>query len=657
MTDLAVLDTTMVGTHIGLLGSGLLHSAVANALGSRCRVDEGWDALAGCAVLVVASDANDTRTYPAAYQWAAERRTPWLPVRVETGWVLIGPAVLPPEPGCPACLQRRRAGNRSDGKARGLLRRQFGAELASEPSPLVTPLLANMVATLIIDELDRLLDDRSTARTRGGLLCVSLRSGALARHSVLAHPSCPRCSTVPDDDRKAAVIRLRRLPKSDPARWRVGALESRPGELERLFVDAETGVIASLGSGADSGGATAVARLDPSMAEHDSQHGYGHAEDFRSATLAAIAEALERLAGTYPRGRRTMVRAPYAEVAEHSLDPRTLGLYPGSWYDQPDFRFTRFHPDRETTWVWGYSFARAEPLLIPRTFAYYGAGPPDDPGFAYECSNGCALGGCLEEAILYGLLEVAERDAFLMTWYTRMPVTKVDLSSACDCRIPLVVELIRQRLGYEPMAFDTTVEQGVPAFWVMGVDLSDDQHRPKVVCGAGAHPDPEHALRGALRELASGLSNLRHRYDRDVAAGMLADPALVREMDDHAMLYGHPDAYQRLDFLMPSQLARPLPDFAERWSWPGYDDLSDDLAELVGRYLASGLDVIAVDTTSPEHRVGGFACAKVIVPGTLSMTFGHRYRRIHGLPRLTTVPRRLGKHVAADLNPFPHPFP
>ena len=38
--------------------------------------------------------------------------------------------------------------------------------------------------------------------------------------------------------------------------------------------------------------------------------------------------------------------------------------------------------------------------------------------------------------------------------------------------------------------------------------------------------------------------------------------------------------------------------------------------------------------------------AKVIVPGTLPMTFGHRLRRTHGIPRLKEL-----------LNPHPHPFP
>ena len=106
--------------------------------------------------------------------------------------------------------------------------------------------------------------------------------------------------------------------------------------------------------------------------------------------------------------------------------------------------------------------------------------------------------------------------------------------------------------------------------------------------------------------------------------------------------------------------------FAARWTWPDPDrppgsDLAVDLAELVSRYLADGLDVVAVDTTAAEHRAGGFAAAKVIVPGTVPMTFGHQYRRIHGLPRLLSAARRLGGRdtdlAVEELNPYPHPFP
>ncbi|MGH3870248.1 MAG: TOMM precursor leader peptide-binding protein [Pseudonocardiaceae bacterium] len=644
---------------IALAGSGQLHATLAGVLGERGRLVAVEDLIEppGCAALVMASDTDGTRCYPVLHQWAAQWGMPWLPVRVEGQWVLAGPAALPGRPGCPACVARRRNRNRFDAEARQILRQQYETELATTPNVLITPLVARMVTALVNDECQRLVHDRASARTHGTLLGISLRTAALTRHRLLPDPLCPQCATLPADTAESALIRPRRLPKPDPRVLRVTELGSRQAELEQLYVDAETGVIASLGSGAERGSPVAVARLSPGRARHDSQHGYGRSDDFRSATLTAITEALERMASTHPRGRRPTVRAGYAEVADRALDPRTLGLYPDSWYDQLGFRFTRFHPDREMSWVWGYSFARAEPLLVPQSYAYYGHVRKGDPGFAYECSNGCALGGCLEEAILYGLLEITERDAFLMTWYTRMPAPKVDLSSARDRRIPVAAELIHHRHGYEVMAFSTTLEQRIPAFWTMAIDRVGGPDRPRVMCSAGAHPDAERALRGALSELGPAVSGLVTRYDPGTAAGMLTDPELVREMDDHAMLYGHPGAYSRLSFLPANDPGQPLAELADQWAWPPHHDLSQDLAELVNRYLSSGLDVIAVDTTSPEHRAGGFACAKVIVPGTLPMTFGHRYRRTHGLTRLATVPRLLGYPATKELNPLPHPFP
>lgn len=60
------------------------------------------------------------------------------------------------------------------------------------------------------------------------------------------------------------------------------------------------------------------------------------------------------------------------------------------------------------------------PILVPESIAYYSLGHRD--AYVYETSNGCAIGGSLEEAIFHGILEVVERDAFLLTWYAELPL-------------------------------------------------------------------------------------------------------------------------------------------------------------------------------------------------------------------------------------------
>ena len=571
-------------------------------------------------------------------------RLAWLPVRAEAGWVLIGPAVRPGLPGCPTCLRMRRDDNRAGAAARRDLAERHGSRVGE---PRLLPVVSALVAALAADEAAR-----GFPRTAGGLLRVSAQTGAVTRHRLIADPLCPDCGDRPAD--RPGQLRLGRAPKPSPSVFRVREL---PADLEERYVDAETGLLGSLGVNARAEPLTAVARRMPGHDGHGSHHGYGRAFDAVSAVAIAITEALERHTATRPRGRRPVVRARYADIAGDAIDPRTLGLYPDPWYDQPGFRFARFDENREASWMWGYSFAASRPVLVPLNFAYHGPAAEADPRWAYETSNGAAVGSCLAEAIFYGLLEITERDAFLMTWYGQLPAPRLDLATAADRRVQLVAARARQDFGYELMAFATTTEVGIPAFWAMAVNRADAPGRPHALCAAGAHVDPEQALRSALMELLPSVA-AAVPYD-EAAAGMLADPDLVTDMEQHGQLYSHPGAWERLEFLPVSGTGKPLADLAR--PWPSHADLADDLAELVGRYLASGLDVVAVDTTCPELSEGGFAAAKVVVPGAVPMTFGHRYRRVHGLPRLLTVPRLLGytdRDLRPDeLNPHPHPFP
>jgi len=223
-----------------------------------------------------------------------------------------------------------------------------------------------------------------------------------------------------------------------------------------------------------------------------------------------------------------------------------------------------------------------------------------------------------------------------------------------DPAIPLLAATIEAETGYRLGLFDITMEQGRPAVWALGTDATGTPGRARAACAAACHPDQGRAVAKALAELGPLLPDLDRVYATraDMARELVEDSTRVTEMDHHALLYADPAAFRRLDFLTGGTTTVPL-----RPSLVTSGDLTTDLRAMVGRYRATGLDVIVVDQTTPEHRAGGFACVKVIIPGTLPMTFGHRNRRVHGLPRLRTVPVLLGHPAPGRLNPHPHPFP
>ncbi|MFJ9560157.1 TOMM precursor leader peptide-binding protein [Streptomyces fuscichromogenes] len=596
-------------------------------------------------VLVVARDGWDDGDWTAAH----DRGEPWLPVWTELDRVVVGPLVRPGERGCVWCVQKWRSAAPERDQWTDRLRAD--ERIAARPSDWLSDVAAETVRELL---------HSGVAENRCWYL--GLRDLSLTRHTFLPDPLCPVCGALPDDTAARAGIVPRPRPKPSVRAGRIGEL-SEP-RLTELYVDAETGVVAPPRGLRDSLFPLAEAVL--TEYGYRGEAGFGRTRDFASCRATAVAEALERLGGQWPWGKRTTVRGSYAELAADALDPRSLGLFPAARYQEPDCPYQPFTEDAVVSWVWAYSFREARPVLVPETYAYYrttwqpGAAAPDRP-FTFEISNGCALGGCLEEAILHGILEVVERDAFLMTWYARMPVPEVDLARAPDPRIGLVVERI-ERTGYRLRVFDMTLTEAIPAFWVLAQDTTGADTRPRVVCTSGSALDPAAAVLTALGELAPIIEQEARRYPAEAerARRMAADPELVRVMTDHALCNATPEAYDRFGFLLSGD-RRIGWDRLGRTPWPGHADLRDDLTEAVDRMLAGGMDVVVVDQTSPLHEAAGLHCVKVIAPGALSMTFGHRNRRTTGLPRLYEVPYRLGHAprplTDADLNPHPHPFP
>lgn len=640
-----------VPDQVFVVGAGPLSAAITASVRGR-RVPNASDLPATDdtnwhGVMVVTVDTRAyRRNHGYTYQWPVR-----LPVHVDGGWITIGPLVRPSVPGCPLCVERRQRRNRADAAAHWTLHK----ENPDTPThTVIAPPVAAAVAALIEADLSALRSGHS-ARTERSILRLSAMDTGIQGHRLLPDPDCPRCAALPADGPSAAGFAPRPLPKPDENTFRLRHPDLL--SLKLCYTDAETGVIESVSSGPVAGVPTAVARLSPARRSHDGQHGYGQGDDYRTAELVAVLEALERRASTQPRGRRATVTAAYAELGTDALDPRRLGMHPRESYRQPGFPFVPFDPDVRSRWVWGYSFGRSGPALVPEKTAYYGIPTTaSDPGWFYECSSGCALGSSLTEAIFHGLLEVAERDAFLLRWYGRIPAPRVDLASFRDVRTRIAAELIRQRQGYDVGIHSLMVEQRIPVLMALARDRLRDDSRPRLACATAAHPDPATAALKALREVSAAIESLSRRYVPAVAAAMVKDPALVQEMDDHSMVYGHPDAEARLEFLDEDTVIG-APEIAAKAAWPRHADLTDDLTELVGRYLADGLEVIAVETTSAELEGAGLASAKVLVPGTVPMTFGHRFRRTAGLPRLTTVAGLLGYSAAEPLNPYPHPFP
>ncbi|GCF12001.1 hypothetical protein KDI_55650 [Dictyobacter arantiisoli] len=293
------------------------------------------------------------------------------------------------------------------------------------------------------------------------------------------------------------------------------------------------------------------------------------------------------------------------------------------------------------------------------------------PLIATDTSSGCAIGGAPEEAILFGLMELIERDGFLLSWYTKTAPRRVDLAHCNDHSILHMLDRCN-RIGYDVHVLDTRFDMQFPS--VAAIAVLRDTHltrpeddperiRPRFGVGGGASFSPEQAILSALAELGFWIHNTRVDHHMDEIRAMIQDHEKVRAVSDHALLYSIPETASRAAFLYQNSTLCPFDTCYAEWltNRPQTLDLRDDLLYCVKLILDRGMDVIAVDLTSPEQERMGLKTFKVIVPGLLPIEFGGQRVRVHDLPRLKTAPRAAGylskDFDLANFNTDPHPFP
>ncbi|BCU81470.1 hypothetical protein JIR001_12530 [Polycladomyces abyssicola] len=641
-----------------VVGEGLLADFVCGELSAQNQVVRQTDWKAGVPEATnLALVLHDT-WHPSVHHKAEEvlqpTGIPWLRGFVSFGEGVVGPLVRPGTPGCSQCADWRRLMAGFDRKEMWGLQQMLTANGGMPRDAWASRTGLWQMAHLIAAEAQRVLQGRR-AHLEGQLFLINLKTLKNSRHFFLPDPQCPVCGGLPDDSPTAARISLQPSPKINADSFRCRSIDDLKDVLVQDYLDSRTGLLNGKMHDLMSPFADASVNL-PLFTEDEGAAGRTHS--YAESVLTAILEGLERYCGLTPRGKRTVIHDSYRNLADQALNPVKVGVHAKEQYERPGFPFQPFDPDRPIDWVWGYSLLEERPILVPQLLAYYSLGCGG--GFVYETSNGCALGGSLEEAIFYGIMEVLERDSFLMTWYAQLPIPRLDPSSADDQELRLMIDRLKVVAGYDLYLFNSTMEHGIPSVWALAKNRK--QNGVNLICAAGTHLDPLRAVKSAIHELAGMMLMLDEKFEanREKAEQMLHDPFLVQQMEDHSMLYSLPQAEERLQFLLDEN--RPLRTFDEEFERSErHADLTDDLKDILQVFRRLNLDVIVVDQTTPELKRNGLHCVKVLIPGMLPMTFGHHLTRVTGLERVLRVPVELGYAkqplTVEQLNPHPHPFP
>jgi len=150
-------------------------------------------------------------------------------------------------------------------------------------------------------------------------------------------------------------------------------------------------------------------------------------------------------------------------------------------------------------WIKAHPLPQGAPVLIPRAAVFLGhTADWQIPGLTTS-SNGLASGNTVAEATVHALYEVMERDS--VAGREGVPVRErhyIDPTTVDDDHCADLIARITEAGGLLELE-DVRGRSGVPC---MGARLWHEDLASSVMCGAGAHGDPEVALSRAITEAA-----------------------------------------------------------------------------------------------------------------------------------------------------------
>ncbi len=210
------------------------------------------------------------------------------------------------------------------------------------------------------------------------------------------------------------------------------------------------------------------------------------------AMFSAIGEALERYNSQF-FNNECVLNSSYRKLIEDNkkcLNPRELILdenYP-----------IKYSEDLILEWVIAKKIRKSENVLVPANIAYFVYTPNDiSKEFIPQDTTGLASGMEIEDAILQGIQEIIERDAYAIYFRGNFVPYSIDINSLKDKTIRRILKKLSEN---NIQVFLTYLKTDLNSYVIHCVTYSEEETFPIYTHGAGASLNPNIAIIRAITE-------------------------------------------------------------------------------------------------------------------------------------------------------------
>jgi ribosomal protein S12 methylthiotransferase accessory factor len=381
----------------------------------------------------------------------------------------------------------------------------------------------------------------------------------------------------------------------------------------------------------------------------------------RAALIKALCEAYERyctsvvrLPSAIVKSQSEMSRAGihhlYIELEEYFTPEQIASKY---------FFTNKYNRDSAFQWEKGFDESNRKPALIPRHFCFF---ERDELRYVLS-TNGVACGDSPAAAKFFGLLELIERDAFMLAWWAKRSSPRIEVPEELKAQFHKVLRGSGLNLDSFHFFYLET-EHGLP---VVGAQFRNQNGGfPATVLSASCSFTSESALIKAFKENLQVLTCMRTWPESFKAKALAAkNPDNdFRTFADHLAYHAMEINQVKSAFLVDDtksvsleEMNRRAPEFLSKLSSGNADAVFQSAVDFLGQF---GIQCFSVDLTTVDVREMDLHVVRMISPQLVPVNSQHIFRH-WASSRLRNLPQKLGwvdrELASKDLNTCPHPFP
>jgi ribosomal protein S12 methylthiotransferase accessory factor len=347
--------------------------------------------------------------------------------------------------------------------------------------------------------------------------------------------------------------------------------------------------------------------------------------------------------------------ASIKELGSNALDPRKVTGF--SENQLKNLRSNIISDNSIFRWTKGYSLTRKESFWIPSQLLYgnYKWLQGESQIRSYVTTGAAAYYGSKEQALINGILEVIERDAFMISWLNRLNLPRIDINTIDYKPVQDLLSKIK-RYNFEIHLLDMSTDIPIPS--ILGILIDPYGYGP-IVVGAKTHFSKEDAVLSVVEDVIKTRYFIRRIYEnhkKEIEENNI--PVIPVTMEDRAIFWMKKERLSDLDFYFKGKVIS-FDDIKSREDLYYNLEPKETLDKLVKLLAEHKLEVFYADLTPENIENTPWRAVSVVIPQAAYLWLNELFpsygcRRIYEVPVLKGY--RNNPSTESDINKTPHPF-